>query len=119
MAFDKNAKEKYQERILNEVNNILRFKLSDMRLQFVSATKVELDRDYSHAKVYWDTFDSSKKNEISEAMIASRGKFRSLLANTLNVRHIPQINFIYDAQYESELEITKLLDSEKTDGRNF
>ena len=51
-----------QDKILNHANTILR-SLSDSRLQFVSITKVELNNDFSMAKLFWDTYDSSKRGE--------------------------------------------------------
>lgn len=110
-------KDKYQERLLNEVNSILRTQVSDPRLQFASATKVELNQDFSVAKVFWDSFDVSKKDDISKGLNAVKGKVRSLLASSLGVRHTPEIVFVYDSQFESEQEISNLLNSEKDNGK--
>ena len=65
---DKNAKKAmFEERILNELNMILRRDMNDTRLQFVSLTHVELSNDFSMAKVYWDTFDSGKRGDIKKS----------------------------------------------------
>ena len=108
----KNFKKKqYEVRILGEINNVLRFRLSDKRLRFVSATKVELTPDYSMAFVYWDTFDPSKRGESKRAVGGIAGKMRTLLAQTLKVKHMPQLQFRYDERYESEKTITELLNA--------
>lgn len=110
---------KFQDRILNELNMILRQEISDSRLQFASLTKVELTNDFSVATVYWDTFDSGKRGEIKAAFDAIEGRFRSSLARSLQVRHTPEIKLVYDNQFESEKNITEILSNEAKVGRSF
>ncbi len=105
-------RDKFQERLLNEINVILR-NLSDKRLQFVSITKVECNHDYSNAVVYWDTYDASKRGDVKKA-----SKVRSLLSSKLKIRHIPSLTFKYDSQFESEQVIDKILREEKNAGKH-
>jgi len=112
-------KDKYEGRLQNEINNILRTQISDTALQFVSITKVELNFDFSNAEVFWDTFDNSKRGDIKKSLDKSRGHIRSLLAKTMDLRHIPSLTFTYDSQYESEKGITDILDEEEKKGKSF
>jgi ribosome-binding factor A len=112
-------KDKYQDRLLSEVNLALRTKFSDSRLQFVSFTKVDLSPDYSLATLYWDTFDASKRGDASEAVKAITGRLRSILADVLTVRAVPQIEVKYDSQYEAERAIDELLEKEAKEGRGI
>lgn len=112
-------KEKFEERILAELNSLLRTRISDKRLQFVSITKVELNADYSEAKVYWDTFNGDLKEDAKQGMKAVSGKMRSHLAQVIKVRHVPNLEFLYDSQFESEREIEDLLAEEAKKGRSY
>ena len=105
-------KAKFEEKILNELNLILRQELSDTRLQFASLTKVELSNDFSEALVYWDTFDSSKKDDIAKAFKSAENNLRATLSQVLRVRHTPDIKLKYDTQYESEQYISEILGAE-------
>jgi ribosome-binding factor A len=109
-----NPKEMYQEKIQNEINMMLRREISDPRLMHISITRVDLNQDYSHAKIYWDTFDASKRGDAKKAIEGIDKKMRALLAKTLNVRHTPSLSFYYDSQFEDELKITKLLQDANT-----
>jgi len=102
-------KEKYQEGLIKEISLIFRTEIKDSRLTFISITKVELNSDYSVAKVYWDTFDASKRGDAKKALENVAGKVRSLLASRLKARHTPLIEFHYDSQFESEKKIDALL----------
>lgn len=105
-------KEKFQEGLIKEISLILRNDIKDSRLTFVSITKVELNKDNSVAKVYWDTFDPGKRGDAKKALSTVAGKIRGLLSTRLKVRHTPSLEFIYDSQFESEQKIDALLKSE-------
>lgn len=117
MAKKSFKKSKYEDRLLSEVNTFLRTKFSDKRLQFVSITKVELSSDYSLATLYWDTFDSSHRGDAADAIKSITGRLRSMLAEALQVRAVPQIEVRYDSQFEAEKAIDDLLNEEAKAGR--
>lgn len=104
-------KAKFEERLLNEINSLLRTGISDSRLQRVSITKVEMSPDYGYAVVSWDTFDASTRGDAKKAIEAASGRIRSELAKVLDVRHVPSISFVYDNQFEEEKKIMDLLKS--------
>lgn len=106
-------KEKYEERLLNEINGLLRSGTNDARLQRVSITKVELSPDYGYATVSWDTYDSGTRGDAKKALESATGRIRSELAKVLEVRHVPAITFIYDNQFEEEKKIMDLLKKEQ------
>lgn len=95
--------------LLTEVNLKLRREFKDPRLSQITVTKVILNEDYSVAKIFWDTFDPSLKKEASLAIKNIAGAMRTKLAETIKVRHMPALEFIYDSQYEDEKKITDLL----------
>ena len=111
MAIKKNnfKKDKFEERLLNEINSLLRTGLTDARLHFVSVTKVEMSPDYGYAVIFWDTFDAHTRGDAKKAIEKAKGKIRSELAKVLDVRHVPSLSFIYDNQFEEENKIVKLL----------
>jgi ribosome-binding factor A len=102
-------KAKFEERLLNEINSLLRTGISDSRLQRVSITKVEMSPDYGYAVVSWDTFDAHTRGDAKKAIEAAAGRIRSELAKVLDVRHVPSISFVYDNQFEEEKKIVDLM----------
>lgn len=110
---DNFKKIKYEERLLNEINGLLRAGTNDGRLARVSITKVELSPDYGYATVSWDTFDSGTRGDAKVAIEAAAGRIRSELAKVLEVRHVPSLTFVYDNQFEEEKKIMDLINAEK------
>lgn len=109
------SKPKYEDLVKNALNAALRRDFSDPRLTFVSITKVQLSDDYANAKVWWDTFESSKVDDITEAIGVVKGRLRTILANRLDIRHVPELHFVYDSQYEDEKKISELLKRQRED----
>ena len=106
---NKFSKIKYEERVRDVINLALRREFADPRLLNVSVTKVELTPDYSHAKVYWDTFNAGTRGDAKTAIEATSGRMRKLLSTKMEVKHTPEIHYIYDSQFEDESKITQLL----------
>jgi ribosome-binding factor A len=112
---NKFSKMKYEERVRDEINLALRREFADPRLMNVSVTHVELTQDYSHAKVYWDTFNAQTRGDAKEAIESTAGRIRKLLSTKMEVRHIPEIHFIYNSQFEDSSKIEKLLKDSAAD----
>jgi ribosome-binding factor A len=117
MANKSFKKEKIEGRLLQDLNTFLRTHVRDSRLKFISITKVEISTDFSYAKVYWDTFDDDARDDAQVALEKIRGKFRSMLAKTLKIRHTPELKFLYDSQFESENKIKEILEEESKKGK--
>lgn len=113
---NKFSKIKYEEKVRDEINLALRREFADPRLMNVSVTHVELTQDYSHAKVYWDTFNSSTRGDAKNAIEATSGRMRKLLADKMNVRHTPEIHYVYNSQFEDSNKIDQLLKEQPDDG---
>ena len=103
---------KFEERLLQQINTLLRREFKDPRLVNVTVTGVELSKDYSYAKIQWDTFDKTKRGDAKTALEGISGKLRSKLAATMEVRHTPQLKFEYNAQFEAEFHISQILKKE-------
>jgi ribosome-binding factor A len=112
---NKFSKLKYEERVRDEINLALRREFSDPRLMNVSITHVELTQDYSHAKIYWDTFNAQTRGDAKEAIEATSGRMRKLLATKMEVRHTPELHYVYNSQFEDSNKIEKLLKDDSAD----
>lgn len=112
---NKFSKQKFEEKVRDVINLALRREFADPRLINVSITHVELTQDYSHAKVYWDTFNAAKRGDAKEAIESTASRMRTLLASKMEVKHTPQIHYVYNSQFEDESKITQLLKDSEND----
>ncbi len=105
---------KLEEKIKQEVGLYIREQTFHSCFSFVSITRVELNNDLSEAKIFWDTYDSKKRGDIKKEIESISGRVRTHLGKVTHIKHIPNIKFHYDSQYESEQRIMELVKEDPT-----
>ena len=77
---------------------------------FVSITAVDVTPDLKFAKVYYSVMTGDKK-EVAKGLKSSAGYLRRQLAQKMNLRMTPELNFFEDHSIEHGAHISKLLGS--------
>lgn len=85
-----------QERIKEELAEILLYEVEDPRLQDVTVTDVEVDRELAYADIYVSALDSARKEEILQGFEHAKGFLRTLLAERIPLRIFPRLRFHWD-----------------------
>ena len=101
--------ERVSSDIQKELSNILLFEAKDEDFKNVTITDVEATNDLSFAKIYFTTLDEDRDHVLKDLNNAC-GYFRSLLADRLEIRHIPELRFYYDESIEYGQKIEKILE---------
>ncbi len=93
-----------------EISYILMTEVKDPDIKFVTVTNVKLASDLGYAKVYVTVLDQSKKDETLRSLKAARGFIRRELANRVEIRHIPELDFVYDESIEYGKKIEDIIE---------
>ena len=102
------------ERIREELADLLRREVADPRLNMVSITEVEVDREFSVATVYVSALDGSERiDEILTAFQRAGGFLRHELAARIPLRAFPRLRFRHDASAERGARIESLIEGLK------
>ena len=88
-------KERVNELIKRELVHLLSTGTKDPRLKDVIITDVIVSRDLTSAKVFFSVDDESR-DKAGALLNKARGFFRTSLSKSLDLRHTPSLNFIYD-----------------------
>jgi len=95
--------------IRNEIAILLVSKVRDPKLENVFISKVTISDDLKYTKIYYTMLGGPKEKKNAESGLQrAKGFFRSHLAKTLNLRHTPELRFIYDETAEKVEEMEKL-----------
>lgn len=70
--------------------------VEDERLELVSITSVDVDRDLHRAVVWFTTFDRDDDPEIAEAFDELRGRLRHEVSIQTRLRRAPELEFRAD-----------------------
>ena len=86
------------DRIKRDLSMLFLQEINDPRLDGVSVTSVEVDRELAYADVYVSALDrEERKKEIMEALHRAGGFIRSQLAlNISHLRTFPVVRFHWD-----------------------
>ena len=94
-----------------EISMILMTEIKDEDIKFVTITGVDTTSDLSYAKVYFTVLDETKKETTLEALNGAASFIRSELAERVEIRHTPELKFIYDTSIEYGNHIEEIIDS--------
>lgn len=78
------------------ISTIIMREVKDKDIKFVTITGVEVTSDLSYAKVYYTVLDQEKKESTKIALEKAAPFIRTKLAERVEVRHTPELRFIYD-----------------------
>lgn len=100
------------DEIKKEVSEIIRSQLKDPRIGVMtSVLKVETTNDLKYCKIYVSVLgDDEKKEEVMVGLKNASGFIRHLLAERINLRLTPQLNFILDDSLEYSIRISKIIE---------
>ena len=94
-----------------EISMIIMTEIKDEDIKFVTITGVDTTSDLSYAKVYFTVLDETKKETTLEALNGAASFIRSKLAERVEIRHTPELKFIYDTSIEYGNHIEEIIDS--------
>ncbi len=86
--------------LVKEISYILNQEIKDKDIKFVTVTAVRTTTDLSYAKVYITVLNEKYKVETLKALDHAKGYIKKLLADRVEIRHIPELEFIYDESIE-------------------
>jgi|Deesub1362A_J573_1020465.scaffolds.fasta_scaffold02271_3 ribosome-binding factor A len=98
------------DRIAEELSDLLFKEVKDPRLDGVTITDVEVDRELAYATVYFTALNApSRLDEIQAGFQHASGFLRSQLATRIPLRSFPRLRFRYDPSQDRGARIDELL----------
>ena len=100
------------DEIQRVIGNLLIAEVNDPRLKFLQITGVEVSRDLSYAKIF---YSSSEENvdlaEVKQALLKASGFFRKRIADEIDLRIVPKLNFVHDNSIAQGQHISSLINA--------
>lgn len=102
--------ERIGSNLVKEISYILASEVKDNDIKFVTVTDVKVTNDLSFAKVYFTVLDDEKRDSTLEALNSAKGFIRKELASRVDIRHIPELEFVFDESIEYGKKIENIID---------
>lgn len=100
--------------IQREIGNVILKELTDVRIGFVTISRVEVTTDMAFAKVHVSIMGSDKEKRDSMAGLAHSASYlRTHLAKVMKMRTVPRLQFVEDKNLEHGFRINEILNEIK------
>lgn len=98
-----------------EIATILQQELKDPSLGFVTITRAEVTKDFSHAKVFYSCLGGEAEREQSQKALDRSARFiYGLIKKRFHLKVIPQLHFHYDQSIEGAIALEEMFDRIKS-----
>jgi ribosome-binding factor A len=103
------------DRLQQELSALLQ-SMNDPRLQLVTVTVINIDRELEYANVFVSTVgDDERKREVMQVLNNAKGFIRRELSRRVQLRRAPELIFHWDPSPEKAEHIATLLDQIRRD----
>lgn len=102
--------ERISDALIEQISYILAHEVKNSHINFVTITDVKVASDLSNAKVYFTVLDDSKIDETLKALKEASGFIRHCLRERVEIRQIPELNFVYDESIKNAQKIEDIID---------
>ncbi len=108
----KYRKDRLEELIKRIVSEIIMRDLKDPRIGFITITGVELNKDYSEARIGVSILGSSTDVRKSmEGIRSSSGFVQKLMGKELKIRNLPRVYFYLDKSVEEGVDMVNKINN--------
>lgn len=96
--------------LIKEISYILMTEVKDPDIKFVTVTDCKVTNDLSYAKVYVTVFNQDRINQTMQSLKDASGFIRHELTDRVDIRHIPELEFVYDESIEYGKKIENIIE---------
>jgi len=98
------------EAVREVASETILFELRDPRIKGVTVTRAEVSGDLQHAKIFVSIMGTPKEQQLClHGLLHAKGFLQSKLANRLQTRFTPAVQFVLDEGVKKSIEITRLI----------
>lgn len=108
--------DRLQSQMIKELAEIMEGELKDRPPYMITFTRTEISRDLRYAKVYFSVLGG--EGEISDCMSFLKrhsGVIKKMIGSRMRLKHMPEINYVYDDSVENVARIGEILNRLKED----
>jgi ribosome-binding factor A len=96
--------------VQKELSDLLQKEIRDPRLDFVTIMRVSISDDLRSARIYFSVAEGEQRKLSALAGFKSAaGYLRRKLSRRLELRHVPELVFLYDESFDRATRINRVL----------
>ena len=99
-----------ETQLMRQVATLIEREIDDPRIPDVTISRVTMSKDLRHAKIYFTVLDEKRAEKAVYALNHAVTYLRRRIGETLSLRIVPELFFIYDEELEKAQNLTNLID---------
>ena len=109
-----------QQQIREEITVLLSRHVQDPGIGFVTVTRVKVTADLQHARIFYTVIgDDKAKKETAKALVRVNPYLRRQIAQRINLRRAPELEFFYDDTIADAARMEELLQEVREERRQY
>ena len=101
--------ERLNTAFVESISKIIHDDIKDSDVRFVTITDAKITNDLSFAKIYFTSLDDDKI-KVEKALNKASSFIRSRLCDIVDIRKMPELNFVYDNSIEYGKKIEDIIE---------
>ena len=102
--------ERIESNMVKELSYIFANEVKDNLLKKIIITDCKVTNDLSFSKIYFRLLDDTKKEETLKSLEKAAGYIRKELAERIDIRHVPELSFVYDDSIDYGKKIENIIE---------
>ena len=102
--------ERLNSTFVKEISYIIATETKDKDIKNACITDCKVTNDLSFAKVYYTVFNKEKLKDTEDALKNASGFLRTKLCERVDIRHTPELIFVYDESIEYGQKIESIIE---------
>lgn len=94
---------------VEKISEIIHNEIKDKDINMVTITDARVTNDLSFVKVYFTTLDNDRK-KVTNALNKASSFIRTMLCDKMDIRKMPEINFVYDESIDYGKKIDDIIE---------
>lgn len=112
--------ERVADQIREEITVLLSRHVQDPGVGFITITRVKVTADLQHARIFYTAIgDDKAKKETAKALVRVNPFLRRQIAQRINLRRAPELEFFYDDTIADAARIETLLQEVAEERRQY
>lgn len=112
--------ERVADQIREEITVLLSRHVQDPGIGFVTITRVKVTADLQHARIFYTAIgDDKQKKETAKALVRVNPFLRRQIAQRINLRRAPELEFFYDDTIADAHRMEELLQEVREERRLY
>ncbi len=94
---------------VEKISEIIHNEIKDKDINMITITDARVTNDLSFVKVYFTTLDNDRK-KVTNALNKASSFIRTMLCDKMDIRKMPEINFVYDESIDYGKKIDDIIE---------